>query len=171
MVWFITIQLQALLLDELWISTCLAKTVESCIKSGERGFSNGDQVVVRHTRSIARMFLKVTFNSLSGLYMAFQWDQGGLLQPQTKAGGSWDLGPSFWEISYFWNPSNQFFWHAPPQFLRALIVADRSNGNLGFIQTAATSYVCMYTRYHWSWFGPTSCQPPNEKDCLHFYCS
>ena len=30
MVWFITIQLQALLLDELWISTCLAKTVGLC---------------------------------------------------------------------------------------------------------------------------------------------
>ena len=32
-VWFITILLRALLLDELWISTYLAKNVKSCIKS------------------------------------------------------------------------------------------------------------------------------------------
>jgi hypothetical protein len=33
LVWFITLLLRALLLDELWTSTCLAKTVKPCIKS------------------------------------------------------------------------------------------------------------------------------------------
>ena len=32
MVWFISLLLRALLLDELWTSTCLAKTITSCIK-------------------------------------------------------------------------------------------------------------------------------------------
>jgi len=43
MVWFITLLLRAQLLDELYTSTCLARTVKPCIKS-ERVCNTYDQL-------------------------------------------------------------------------------------------------------------------------------